>query len=39
VDEAEAYRWLQRASMDGRTTLRAVADRVVADGGVRPEAP
>ena len=39
VDEAEAYRWLQRASMDGRTTLRAVADRVVADGGIRPEAP
>ncbi|MDQ1629377.1 MAG: two-component system, response regulator PdtaR [Actinomycetota bacterium] len=33
LDEAAAYRWLQRASMDGRTTMRAVAEVVIADLG------
>jgi len=32
MDEPAAYRWLQRASMDGRTTMRAVAEGVVAEG-------
>jgi AmiR/NasT family two-component response regulator len=31
LDEPAAYRWLQRASMDGRTTMRAVSERVVAE--------
>jgi AmiR/NasT family two-component response regulator len=30
LDEPAAYRWLQRASMDGRTTMRAVSEQVVA---------
>jgi two-component system, response regulator PdtaR len=30
MDEPAAYRWLQRASMDGRTTMRAVAEQVIA---------
>jgi AmiR/NasT family two-component response regulator len=30
MDEPAAYRWLQRASMDGRTTMRAVAELVIA---------
>jgi AmiR/NasT family two-component response regulator len=30
LDEPAAYRWLQRASMDGRTTMRAVSELVVA---------
>jgi len=34
MDEPAAYRWLQRASMDGRTTMRAVAEGVVAEGVV-----
>jgi AmiR/NasT family two-component response regulator len=32
MDEPAAYRWLQRASMDGRTTMRAVAELVLAEG-------
>ena len=32
MDEPAAYRWLQRASMDGRTTMRAVAEGVLAEG-------
>ena len=31
LDEPAAYRWLQRASMDGRTTMRAVSELVVAE--------
>jgi AmiR/NasT family two-component response regulator len=31
LDEPAAYRWLQRASMDGRTTMRAVCELVVAE--------
>jgi len=31
LDEAAAYRWLQRASMDGRTTMRTVSEQVVAE--------
>jgi two-component system, response regulator PdtaR len=38
LDEAAAYRWLQRASMDGRTTMRAVSELVLAEGsGESPE--
>jgi response regulator NasT len=32
MDEPDAFRWIQRTSMDGRTTMRAVAERVVAEG-------
>jgi response regulator NasT len=31
MDEPAAYRWLQQASMDGRTTMRAVAELVLAE--------
>jgi two-component system, response regulator PdtaR len=31
LDEAAAYRWLQRASMDARRTMRQVADLVIED--------
>jgi len=36
MDEAEAFRWIQRTSMDGRTTMRDVAARVVAGEDVTP---
>jgi two-component system, response regulator PdtaR len=36
LDEPAAYRWLQRASMDGRTTIRAVAELVVAEEAGKP---
>ena len=32
LDEAAAYRWIQRTSMDRRMTMRQVADLVIADG-------
>ena len=32
LDEAAAYRWLQRTSMDRRLTMRQVAELVLADG-------
>jgi len=32
MDESQAFRWIQRTSMDGRTTMRAVAEQVVAEG-------
>jgi response regulator NasT len=31
LDEAQAYRWVQRASMDRRMTMREVAELVLAD--------
>jgi len=34
LDEAAAYRWVQRTSMDRRMTMRQVADLVIADGSV-----
>jgi AmiR/NasT family two-component response regulator len=39
LDEPAAYRWLQRASMDGRTTMRAVSEQVVADEASRQADP
>jgi AmiR/NasT family two-component response regulator len=36
LDEAAAYRWLQRAAMDQRSTMRATAERVIADPAVAP---
>ena len=38
MDEPAAYRWLQRASMDGRMTMRAVAELVIEESE-RPAAP
>jgi len=35
MSEADAFRWIQRASMNGRTTMRAVADAVLS-GASRP---
>jgi two-component system, response regulator PdtaR len=32
LDEAAAYRWLQRSSMDRRLSMREVAEQVVAEG-------
>jgi response regulator NasT len=31
LDEAAAFRWVQRTSMDRRTTMRAVAEQVIAE--------
>jgi len=31
LDEAAAYRWLQRASMDARRTMAEVAELVITD--------
>jgi two-component system, response regulator PdtaR len=39
MDEPAAYRWLQRASMDGRTTMRAVAELVLAESTESPDPP
>jgi response regulator NasT len=36
MDEAQAFQWIQRRSMDGRTTMRAVAEGVVAEDDVTP---
>jgi AmiR/NasT family two-component response regulator len=37
LDEAASYRWLQRASMDQRATMRATAEHVIAQAeGVAP---
>ena len=36
MSEADAYGWLQRAAMNQRSTMKAVAERVV-DGSLRPE--
>jgi two-component system, response regulator PdtaR len=36
LDEAAAYRWLQRASMDQRSSMRATAERVIADAADAP---
>lgn len=33
LDEAQAYRWVQRTSMDRRMTMRQVAELVLADEG------
>jgi AmiR/NasT family two-component response regulator len=32
MTEAEAFRWIQKSSMDRRLTMRAVAEEVLADG-------
>ena len=33
LDEAAAYRWVQRTSMDRRMTMRQVAELVISEGG------
>ncbi|BCJ35024.1 transcriptional regulator [Actinocatenispora thailandica] len=33
MSEPDAFRWIQRAAMDHRLTMRQVADRIVAEGG------
>ena len=33
IDEAQAYRWVQRTSMDRRMTMREVAELVLTDDG------
>ena len=35
LDEPEAFRWVQRASMDRRSTMRAVAEQVLAEDDAR----
>ncbi len=37
VTEAEAFRWLQRTAMNDRTSMKVLAERILADG-VPPEA-
>jgi response regulator NasT len=36
LDEAQAYRWVQRTSMDRRLTMRQVAELVLSDAGSGP---
>lgn len=36
MTESDAYGWIQRAAMNQRSTMKAVAERVV-DGSLRPE--
>ena len=36
LDEAEAFRWIQKAAMDRRLGMREVADAVVA-GAAQPK--
>jgi response regulator NasT len=36
VTEADAFRWLQRSAMNERTSMKALAERILADG-VPPE--
>ena len=38
MKESDAFRWIQRRAMDERTTMKAVAERVVS-WGLRPERP
>ena len=33
MSEPEAFRWIQKAAMDGRTTMRAVAEKVLDSAG------
>lgn len=33
ISEADAFRWIQRTAMDRRTTMRAVAEEIVASTG------
>jgi len=37
LSEPEAFRWIQRAAMDNRTSMRAVADLVLSGGADGPE--
>jgi two-component system, response regulator PdtaR len=39
LDEAAAYRWIQRSSMDRRMTMREVAELVLADRQQPAEPP
>jgi AmiR/NasT family two-component response regulator len=41
ISEAEAFRWIQKSSMDRRMTMRAVAEEVLAGGlrAAKPEEP
>jgi two-component system, response regulator PdtaR len=36
LSEPEAFRWIQRAAMDNRTSMRAVAELVLAEDSARP---
>ena len=31
MTEPEAFKWIQRAAMDNRMTMREVADRIIAE--------
>jgi response regulator NasT len=37
ITEAQAFRWIQKMSMDRRQTMRAVAEEVLAETGKAPE--
>lgn len=39
LSEPEAFRWIQRAAMDNRTSMRAVAEVVLNEGADRPDTP
>lgn len=39
MSEAEAFRWIQKASMDRRLSMREVAEAVLSSGGVDPGQP
>jgi AmiR/NasT family two-component response regulator len=37
MSEAEAFRWIQKASMDRRLSMRAVAEAILAGGSTNPD--
>jgi AmiR/NasT family two-component response regulator len=37
--EADAFRWLQRTAMDERTSMKALAERILADGTPPAQSP
>jgi response regulator NasT len=39
MTEPQAFRWIQRAAMDNRTSMRAVAELVLADSRAEKPGP
>ena len=39
VTEADAFRWLQRTAMNERTSMKALAERILADGAPSAQPP
>ena len=39
VTEADAFRWLQRTAMNERTSMKALAERILTDGVPAEDGP